>query len=602
MTLKEGARQEPDAIVRMTESISHRGPDHQGFFVEDGLQLGHRRLSILDLSAAGNQPMESACGRYVIIHNGEIYNFREVRQQLTDHDFTTHTDTEVILAAYAKWGRACLEKFNGMFAFAIWDKQERVLFIARDRLGIKPLYYHADGNRLVFASEVRSLLASGQVPRKLSMASLAEYLRYQTVHAPSTLLQDVHMLMPGHCLMADRNGVRTEAWWTLTYRPVSDSPEQVRKRVKELFYRAVERRLVSDVPFGAFLSGGIDSSAVVGAMSEVSTQPVSTFSVVFREEAYSEREFAAMVAKRFHAKHHEILLEAKDFLHALPDALGAMDHPSGDGPNTYVVSKVTRAAGITMALSGLGGDELFAGYPIFKRMHRLHQYRWLFGLPAPLKRMLMLAGGKGIQQQKIRQILQLPAYDFDAIYALNRQVLLDRQIASLLASEHPQNRLVRQEDSVPVLSQVSRAEITTYMQNVLLRDADQMSMAHALEVRVPFLDHELVEYVYSLGDDMKYPATPKKLLTDSLAGLLPDEIVNRPKMGFVLPWEVWMRNELKDFCRERIGLLQENTCWRPDALTGLWDDFLQGNPSVTWSRIWPLVALSDWIQKLDIDV
>jgi len=606
-----------EQVRRMNRCLAHRGPDNEGLYEAPGLALGHRRLSIIDLSAAGNQPMLYGNGRYTLIYNGELYNYRELKKELSDVVFHTAGDTEVVLAAYARWGEGCLSRLNGMYAFAIWDNEAKTLFIARDRLGIKPLYYYFAGNTLVFASEVRALLESGLVPRRLSKGGLGDFLVFQTAHAPETIIRDVRMLLPGHYLLLKNAQENETRYWQLGENRIeaaaSEDYTRICRDVYDLLQAAVERRLVADVPFGAFLSGGIDSSAVVGLMSRVAKSKVKTFSVTFDESEFSEAKYAQLVAKKFQTEHHEIHLRPEDFLHDLPAALAAMDHPSGDGPNTYVVSKATKAAGITMALSGLGGDELFAGYDIFKRAAELRRKKWLGALPGPLRG---LAGWglrtmrPGVASDKIAFLLGHGRFDLEAIHTLSRRSLLPGQVKALLSeprawSGNASQTAMQAEHFFPeknyLLSAVSFAEISTYMQNVLLRDTDQMSMAHALEVRVPFLDYTLVEYVLSVPDRFKYPHTPKKLLVDALGDLLPPEIVNRPKMGFTFPWAQWMKNELRPFCEERLQQLQRAGCFNEKGVQELWSAFLRDDPRVTWSRLWPLVVLGDWMQRNNIE-
>lgn len=598
----------------MNDALAHRGPDDNGVFSEPGISLGHRRLSIIDLSAAGHQPMSFKNERYTIIYNGELYNFREIRNQLKDISFKTNSDTEVILAAYAQWGEKCLDHFNGMFAFAIYDKQTHELFIARDRLGIKPVYYSQTGEHLAFSSELRGLFASGLVKKKLDKNSLQDYLYYQTVHAPATIIEDVKMLLPGHFMRIREGIVEIKCWWKLQVKPMDVVPETqaVQKQVRKLLRDAVERRLIADVPFGAFLSGGIDSSIVVGLMSEVATSPVNTFSVTFDDSEFSEAVYAKKIAAKFKTIHHEIKLKPEDFLRELPEALDAMDHPSGDGPNTYVVSKATKKAGVTMALSGLGGDELFCGYDIFKRSAELVDKRWLNSIPRGIRAMVGNAMKKnaGISGEKKAAVLSLKEINFASFYPVSRQVLMAEQTRKISSQKDQVSNAVYKitaeiaknypaEDHL--LSRVSLAEMSTYMQNVLLRDTDQMSMAHALEVRVPFLDYTLVEYVMNLPDSIKFPHTPKKLLVDACKDLLPDEIVNRPKMGFTFPWKKWMQNELKPFCETRLDHLGKRKEFNADGLKSLWNSFLADDPKVTWSRIWPLVVLSHWLEKNGIE-
>lgn len=621
------AQQAKSRVAQMCDAMSHRGPDDHGVFNSGPVTLGHRRLSIIDLSAAGHQPMTTEDGRYTIVYNGELYNYKSLKLDLSramrgeaeSWFFKTNTDTEVVIAAYARWGAECLHRFNGMYAFALWDNEKQELFIARDRLGIKPLYYYRKDDTLAFASEMRSLLASGIVPKKLDPDGLADYLRYQTVHAPATIIKNVYMLMPGHYIKVAGDKMDIHRYWSL---PAKSDPiiaakdyKTVCRDVHSLLYYAVERRLIADVPFGAFLSGGIDSSAIVGLMSQVQADKVKTFSVVFDEKDFSEAQYSQLIAKKFNTDHHEIHLKVTDFLQELPNALSAMDHPSGDGPNTYVVSKATKNAGITMALSGLGGDELFAGYDIFRRTRELEKKKWITAMPSFMR---TLAGSMvkmrrpGVQSEKVAELLKKETFNLSSTYPLSRQVLLDKQVLALLQrTELPPNRVEEillalektghGKNPLPLLSRVSAAEISTYMQNVLLRDTDQMSMAHALEVRVPFLDYTLVEYVMSVRDEQKDPVTPKKLLVDAMGDLLPPEIVNRPKMGFSFPWKQWMKNELKNFCDEKIISLAERRSFRKQGVLDLWQAFLKDDPRVTWSRIWLLVVLEHWLTLNQIE-
>lgn len=615
----EGEGKIKPALQRMNNAIAHRGPDAEGTWHHKKTYLGHRRLSIIDLSDAGKQPMFSYDKRYVIVYNGELYNFRELRLQLQravqgtreqPYFFSTQTDTEVVLAAYMRWGKDCLHYFNGMFAFAIHDTQEDTLFIARDRLGIKPLYYSYQDNTLLFSSEVRSIAHSGLVEKKINRDVLPDYLMYQTVHAPNTIWQDIKMLLPGHFIWLQNNEMNIGSWWKpeqmVNFESRGKSYENICQDVKNLFFAAVERRLVADVPFGAFLSGGIDSSAVVAAMSQVSRQKVKTFSVVFDEKEFSEAVFARQVAEKYGTEHHEIKLTPLDFLEQVPDALNAMDHPGGDGPNTYVVSKATRKAGITMALSGLGGDELFCGYDIFTRSFSIEKKWWLNLIP----RLFRLPAGlairnlnKNIASWKIAEVLASPQINFQYSYPVSRQLFSAAQVRKMLQRENlPMNevyrflRLLDFNEKGHRLSKYSIAEMSTYMQNTLLRDTDQMSMAVALEVRVPFLDYKLVEYVLGVEDRHKFPAKPKKLLVDAMGGLLPTEVVHRKKMGFVLPWQFWMKNELKDLCMDNLAHLEEIGINKFE-INNLWSGFEKNDPRVSWSRLWPLVTLGNYINK-----
>ena len=613
----------PEGIVkRMTDALSHRGPDSEGVWKGHDVVLGHRRLSIIDLSADSNQPFHSTDGRYTIVYNAELYNYRELRTELSQPSahgapaiaFRTQGDTEVALGAFARWGAGSFQRLHGMFAFAIWDAQERELHLVRDRLGVKPVYIVEQEGRLLFASELRALLASGLVDRKLDDDALIDYLRYATVHAPATLVKHVRMLMPGHYLRWKDGRTTIERYWHMNQdamREVADLPiDRVQEQVHQRLSRAVEKRLVSDVPFGAFLSGGIDSSAVVGLMAQASAAPVHTFSVVFDEQKYSEERYAKLIARKFNTQHTAIRLKPDDMLRYLPNALEAMDHPSVDGPNTWVVSKVTKEAGITMALSGLGGDELFAGYDVFSRTLGLLKKNWITLLPLPIR----AAAGAAYKRAKrtaaagkAAELLRARSFAIEDTYPLSRLTFTNAELRSFLrthelppnAVQHIVSALLQEEDgaSLPLLSQVSICELATYLQNVLLRDTDQMSMAHALEVRVPFLDHELVEFVLGVNDRQKFPHTPKQLLVDSLGDLLPREIVDRPKMGFTLPWDQWMRTALKSYCEAKLHELGTRAEFNAAGIEALWQRFLAGDKRITWSRVWYLVVLADWLER-----
>lgn len=611
-----GLESSSTVIQKMNSSTAHRGPDFTGDYKDNMVMLGHNRLSIIDLSDGANQPLYNNEGDLVLVFNGEIYNYLKLKELLkADYEFKTSSDSEVLIAAYQKWGKGCVHKLEGMFAFAIWDIRKQALFIARDRLGIKPLYYFDNNQNFAFSSELRSLLELPFVNRKINEKSLVDYLRYGTVHAPHTIIEGVKMLEAGYYIWLSEDEYQVEKYWDvntfINRKAENQSYEEVTQEIRKRLSHAVKNRMQSDVPYGAFLSGGIDSSAIVALMSEASDKPVKTFSVSFAEEEYSEAKYAKIIAEKFNTEHTEIKLTPSDFLKDLPAAMNAMDHPSTDGLNTYIVSKVTKEKGVTMALSGLGGDELFAGYDIFHRAVNLLDKKWSYSFPLFLRK---LAGNTlklvkpSIASDKITEIITQKYLELPFYYPINRQILTDDLVKKIIDKvELPENRVfdigVTNLDvetsgfKAPFLSKVSYLEMNTYMQNVLLRDVDQMSMASALEVRVPFLDHQLVEYVHGVPDEYKFPYTPKKLLVDSLGDLLPPEIVNREKMGFVFPWQKWLKKELKDFCEEQLNWLKKQTYFNADAIDEIWGLFLKGNYKITWSRIWHLVVLAHWLKK-----
>ncbi len=596
-------------IRTMTRRLAHRGPDGEGIYTDPGIALGHRRLSIIDLSESAGQPMTDASGRYVMVFNGEIYNYREVRAKLPEYPFRTLSDSEVLLAAYCQWGAACLEHLNGMFAFAVWDKEKRELFVARDRLGVKPLYYFHQGGTFAFCSEMRALLASGLIRSRLNPQAVSNYLMYQSVSAPLTVIQDLNRLMPGEYGFF-RDGQFTRGFYWQIERSAGEGlesdPAVVRKTVRRLLTESVERRMVSDVPLGAFLSGGIDSSAVVGLMAECSEQPINTFSIIFEEPEFDESSYAALVARRFNTRHTPLLLRPGDFLEAFPEAMTAMDSPSGDGFNSYLVSKVTKQAGITVALSGIGGDELFAGYASFLRWWRLRQHPW-WRVPGVLRHAAGKILGQFTDTRMVRfgDMAAAGTPDIEFIYPSFRQILAPRQASQLLNQaagfEDPLQQLLfdRREDihRLPVLSQYTVAELLGYTLNVLLKDSDQMGMAAALEVREPFFDYRLIEYVLRIPDHLKYPRYPKSLLVESLAPLLPDEVVHRPKKGFTLPWKNWLRHELRDWCNIHIQRLAERPEFNGDEVRKTAAHFFNNQRNDYWMPVLLMAILEAWMNE-----
>jgi asparagine synthase (glutamine-hydrolysing) len=612
------------AIERALQKLMHRGPDDHGLYVsqQETCVLGHTRLSILDLSPAGHQPMRTMDGRFWITFNGEIYNFRELQRELEGEGeiFQSQSDTEVILKLYAREGRGCLQRLRGMFALAIWDVQEQELFLARDRLGIKPLYYSTGEGAFLFASEVRALLATDLIRRTLDEVALWEYLAYQSIPAPRTLIQNVRALQPGCWLLLKRSGaIDKGCYWDLLDNAAPEaraaSYAESKQKVRSLLEEATALHLVSDVPVALFLSGGIDSSAIATLAQQAGQSP-HTFSVVFNEGSHNEAQYARQIASLIQSEHTEIHLTEEGILEQLPQALAGMDQPTGDGINTYVVSRAVSAAGVKVALSGLGGDEFFAGYPSFKRLSRASRYLRYWGLlPARARasaaKAVQLTAGTSIASAKVAALLASDGR-MASLYTPLRQVLLPSQRRALLSEQFLSQvetaadpYLVGLDDALSrpaagLLSQISYAEARTYMHDVLLRDTDQMSMAEALEVRVPFLDHKLVEYLMGLPDDMKRSnGTPKRLLVESLNGLLPSEIVRRPKQGFALPFDSWMRGALRNFCEARLfsKRIEERGIFNPAEVERLWQAFLSDSRSVSWSRLWILVVILEWLEE-----
>lgn len=601
-------------VSKMTNALAHRGPDASGFYVKDNIALGHRRLSIIDVSAAANQPFEDASGNFKLVFNGELYNYNEVKKSLfRDIQFKTSGDTEVLAEAYARNGIDCIQHFKGMFAFGIWDSQKKELCLARDRMGVKPLYYYCNEQYLIFASEVRAILATGLVPARINKRAVTELLTYQSISSPISIVDGVQQLEAGHFMRIKDGQISTHSYWNIADQSESfdfSSKGTVTSTIRNLLMKSVESRLISDVPIGAFLSGGIDSSAVVALMATVSTNRPNTFTVSFSEKEFDESEYAGLVAKKYNTHHHKILLKPTVMVDELENALNAMDSPSGDGINTYVVSKAVKQQGLTVALSGIGGDELFAGYPIFKAYSQMHQLKGILGGPRwikkPVSALAALSGSKSAS--KLRQVLESENLSIENIYPIFRKIQSSGSLRKLTRLNFDARTIVEEKlllqldilNKYPLLSQVSIAEFIGYTQQTLLKDTDQMGMAVSLEIREPFFDHELVSYVLNIPDRIKYPKYPKQLLVESLGDLLPPEIVYRKKQGFTFPWEIWLQTELRSFCEQRIAKLSQRDFMNGSSVNELWQQFLKNNRSVRWMEIWLLVVLEYWLEKNNI--
>jgi asparagine synthase (glutamine-hydrolysing) len=619
-------------IANMSSAIAHRGPDAEGVEIwsEGAVRqtaFAHRRLSIIDLSPGGRQPMATADGRYSIIFKGEIYNYRALKSVLEEEGtrFRTNTDTEVLLRLYKKLGPKCLQLLRGMFAFAINDSETGRVFVARDRLGIKPLYYYSENNLFAFASEVRALLASELVPRLLDPISLNSYLSFGAVQEPRTIIENVRTLPPAHYAIITSEGEVEELsrYWHL---PVDTSNVDRASAIAETRARldeSIKLHLLADVPLGAFLSSGIDSSSIVALMSEQAEGRVNTFTVCFEEQQFNERELARRVARKWGTSHTEIVLSENEMLASLPRAVADIDQPTIDGINTWVIARAAKQAGITVALSGLGGDELFGGYPSFQRAILMHRYGAPVGWigPATRRRVARLAAkvmGDSLQSHKIASALSA-GRDLLSSYAVTRGLLSRDSRAELMSLKAgapingegqyhiPEETLALIKNGAgngDVFNQICRYELSLYTANMLLRDTDAMSMASALEVRVPLLDHELVEWVYSLPGDLKLGRRPKQLLVDALGPDLLPEITNRKKMGFALPFERWVHTSLRPFISDalsdRAAVMRAGL--DPAAVSDAVEAFDRGSSSTSWSRIWGLAVLVDWCRRHDAGI
>jgi len=628
--LAGGGSISPKLLEQATDSLAHRGPDDRGTVVIPSnstprfeIVLGSRRLAVLDLSAQGHQPMQDPATGNWIVYNGEIYNFRELkaRLQAVGERFVSQSDTEVLLKAYGRWGEKCLGELRGMFAFAIWDAMRSRLLLGRDPMGIKPLYYCSTGQNFLFASELRTLLGTGLVPRRLDPAGLINYLNFGSVYDPMTMIAGVSALEAGHYAIWENGRVTDSIYWdpaphgrAATASSYLASNATARKALEEDAYATLDQTVrmhtVSDVPVGLFLSGGIDSSSLAGILSRAGIR-LNTFSIVFREAEYNESEYSRAVARAFSSEHQAIMVSQRDVLDAIPYALRAMDQPTIDGLNTFLIARQTRAAGIKVALSGLGGDELFAGYSTFRDVPRMERFERFWGrfpsiLRKPLARMFSSLSPDTDQNRKLatlgggRHRVLHPYFLARALFTPEQRdsLLASNDEAALARANAPLEENLRRSGPLDPLNRVSYLELRCYMLNTLLRDSDVMSMAHGLELRVPLVDHQLADKLLALPGAWKLDGdTPKPLLVGALKGKLPNEIVHRKKQGFTLPFERWLRENLRaemEAALPKIGRGPLGSLLNYDSVAQVWDDFLSQRTS--WSRIWSLYVLEEWCE------
>jgi len=607
-------------IEMMNDAIKHRGPDDGGVYISpDGkVGLGHRRLSIIDLSPLGHQPMRYM-NRYEIVFNGEIYNFQEKRAMLEKegYTFTSHSDTEVILALYDKYGKECLSHLRGMFAFAIYDEQEKTLFCARDRVGKKPFKYYSDDNVFLFASELKAILTQPEYHKEPDYVAIHHYLTLQYVPAPLTGFKDIKKLPPAHFLTLDlkTKKLAIERYWKLDYSQKLNLPEsEWKKRILDTLEESTKLRMIADVPLGAFLSGGIDSSAVVAMMARNSTQPIKTFSIGFKEEKYNELKYAKIIAEKFKTDHTEFIVEphAIDILPMLVKQYGEPYADSSALP-TYYVSKLTREH-VTVALNGDGGDENFGGYgrysafQISTLLDHLDILNRIAGKPITnfLKNNIqntffdrLHRFSQSLSQDYRRRYLSYTAYFTNeqkaALYTdAFKQKVWRNDTYDLIASHFEQS------GSDNRTEQTVYADFATYLPDDLLVKVDIASMTVALEGRSPFLDHTMLELTAQIPFHLKLKGLNNKkyILKEALRGIIPDEVMFRPKMGFGVPIDHWFRNELKDYTREKLlnGRLVKDGLFRREYIEHILNQHC--NTHINFSpHIWALLTLELWFEE-----
>jgi len=604
-------------LERMGQVIIHRGPDAGGEYLDENVGLCHRRLSIIDLSAAGNQPMHSSDGKLVIVFNGEIYNFQELRDELIleGYHFTSRTDTEVLLALYQRDGEELVEKINGMFAFALWDREQRKLFMARDRLGKKPFYYYLCDDGVVFGSELKSVLQVPWVPQSICPEAVYDFFAYQYIPDPKSIFQDIYKLEPGHTLTVTPDGVQKKKYWDLSYlEQRDDNPSVVADELLEVIRKAVNQRMISDVPLGAFLSGGVDSSGVVGLMAEHSSSPVTTCSIGFDSKEFDEVEFAREIAKQFHTDHHEFTVKE-----SVPDNLEKIaayfDEPFAD-PSlvpTYFVSQLARRQ-VTVALAGDGGDEGFAGYSKYAVDELENRLR--SAVPMWVKKLLLpwfekrLAGAQNRLLRKAHTLCSTlvrdPAYGFYLTNSFFRQNIWDNIVADKfrlqLGSYHPSEITLQHYRTAPAndhLSRILYTDFKTYLPGDILVKVDRMSMANSLEVRAPLLDYEVVEFAARIPSAMKLNQGDKKhILKKAFGRLLSHETLYRKKMGFAVPLAEWLRTDLRaqveNWLFKSSGGLDDY--FNMEQVKLLWDEHLSGRQDYS-SELWSMIMFQLWFNR-----
>lgn len=599
-------------VKQMAEILTHRGPDQKGFFVDSKVSLGHTRLSIIDLSENGKQPMSNENGNIHIVYNGEIYNFKELRSELITygHSFFSETDTEVIIHAYEQWGEKCVERFRGMFAFAIWDVNKKQLFLARDRLGVKPLFYYFNSGRFIFASEIKSILMDPLVKRHIDYQSLYFFLGYEYVPTPLTLFSGIRKLEPGHTLILRDNKININKYWDIHFSNNKYSEDYIADKIYNSLMESVKMRLISDVPIGAFLSGGIDSSSIVGFMSQLMDEPVKTFTIGYEDESYSELEYAKKVSELFGTEHKEIMIDPSS-IEYFEKVLWHLDEPMTD-PSTvpeYLFCKEARKY-VTVCLSGAGGDEMFFGYDRFVASKFDQYYRVIpgplrKGISGVVKRLPPQPEKKGIINVFKRFMegsdLPIEGRHMRWQYFSNKEIeekLYSKEFKNKVKDLNPFETINNYYSSCNLDDRLAREqniEIKSFLVDNVMVKMDRMSMANSLEVREPFLDHVFVELCATIPGNLKLKGlTTKYIFKKSMKELLPAEIIYRKKQGFSFPIKNWLRNELKEYMVDTIGsssIIKEN--FDSYYLNKLIEQHIKGTQNHS-HQLWALINLSLW--------
>ncbi len=592
-------------IDAMCKIIRHRGPDDQGTWAEQGTALGMRRLSIIDL-AGGHQPIFNETKDVLVVFNGEIYNYKELKASLEQqgHQFQTQSDTEAIVHAYEEYGDDCPQHLRGMFAFAIWDKRRQRLLLARDRFGKKPLNYYWDGQRFIFGSEIKSILEAG-IPREMDAIALDEFLLYRCIPTPLTLFKDVRKLPAAHILIYEHGQISIKRYWELSFEPTCQDDEATAiEHTLALLRDAIQVRLMSEVPLGAFLSGGVDSSIVVALMSQMMSQPVKTFSIGFEEDEYNELPYARQVAKQFGTDHHEFFVKS-DLITVLPQLVWAYDEPFGDSSMlpTYYVSKLAREH-VTVALSGDGGDEIFAGYKHYLRELEISRIPWFMRQLLGWGSHLMPDGMRG--QRRLRNIhhgLPIRYVQGTMIFPVGtREWMYQPEYYAKLLHHDPyarQTEPFKDVAQLDVVTQMQYVDAHNYLVDDILVKVDKASMFNSLETRAPLLDQHLAEYVASLQPSLRTRNnTLKYLLKKVAADLLPEEVLQRKKQGFSIPMDHWFRKDLADYAQSLLesSRARQRGIFNPQFVHHLLSAHKNKRLVNYSSAIWSMLCLELWFQ------
>jgi asparagine synthase (glutamine-hydrolysing) len=605
-----GPYERREVLRRMCCVINHRGPDDEGFYVEGGVALGMRRLSIIDLFT-GHQPMSNEDGSVRIVFNGEIYNYREIRDELISrgHTFQTGSDTEVIVHLYEDEGEACVERLRGMFAFAIYDRRERKLFIARDRVGVKPLHYAVVGNGIVFGSEIKSLLQHRAVGREINLEAVSDFFSFGYVPDPHSAFRGINKLPPGHTLTFKDSRLTTRCYWDFQYPERNDEPARGEsyyvERLRELIAESVRLRLVSDVPLGAFLSGGIDSSTVVAMMARAMDRPVKTFSIGFTESSFDELDYARIAARHFSTDHYEFVV-TPDVCKIVEEIVWHHDEPFADVSSipTYIVSKMAREH-VTVALSGDGGDELFAGY----ERYLVDESRAKFErVPGFIRRGVLLPLSSALPHGAYgKNFLRNVALDAGARYVDSISYFNEEKKRGLLSTEFLRaiigrdssegfRRIYAAPASKERIDHLLYLDSKTYLPGDIMTKVDRMSMAHSLEAREPLLDHKLIEFVAQIPASLKLRGSEtKSILKRAVRGLIPDEIIDRRKQGFGVPIKKWFKKDLREMLMDTLtgSRARQRGYFNPGAVEAILDEHMRGRRDNS-RHLWGLLTLELW--------